>query len=44
MGLFGIFEYREHHKLTINKAIVRTTQAQIFAALDMADSKRKLEK
>jgi len=44
MGLFGIFEYREHDTLAIHKAIVRTPQVQIFAALDMADSKRKLEK
>jgi len=41
MGLFGIFEYKEHDTLAIHRAIVRTPQVQIFAALDMADSKRK---
>jgi 23S rRNA maturation-related 3'-5' exoribonuclease YhaM len=41
MGLFGIFTYREHDTLKIHKAIMRTPQVQIFAALDMADSKRK---
>ena len=41
MGLFGIFTYREHDTLAIHKAILRTPQVQIFAALDMVDSKRK---
>ena len=41
MGLFGIFTYHEHDTLAIHKAIMRTPQVQIFAALDMADSKRK---
>lgn len=40
MGLFGIFTYHEHYTLKIHKAIMRTPQVQIFAALDMADSKR----
>jgi len=44
MGLFGIFEFREHDTLAIHKAIIRTPQVQLFAALDMADSKRKPEK
>jgi hypothetical protein len=41
MGLFGIFTYREHDTLSMYKAISRNPQVQIFAALDMADSKRK---
>jgi len=41
MGLFGIFTYREHYALAMHRAIMRTPQVQIFAALDMADSKRK---
>jgi 23S rRNA maturation-related 3'-5' exoribonuclease YhaM len=41
MNLYGIFEYKEHDTLAIHRAIVRTPQVQIFAALDMADSKRK---
>jgi|SRR5665647_23463 len=40
MGLFGIFTYREHDTLSMHRAIMRTPQVQIFAALDMADSKR----
>ena len=39
MGLFGIFTYREHDTLAIHKAIMRTPQAQIFAAVDMLDSR-----
>lgn len=41
MGLFGIFTYKEHDTLAMHKAIMRTSQVQIFAALDMLDSKRK---
>jgi len=41
MGLFGIFTYHEHDTLSIYKAISRNPQVQIFAALDMLDSKRK---
>ena len=41
MGLFGIFTYKEHYVLAMHRAIMRTPQVQIFAALDMADSKRK---
>lgn len=44
MGLFGIFEYKEHDTLALHKAIIRTPQVQIFAALDMADSKRSTTK
>jgi 23S rRNA maturation-related 3'-5' exoribonuclease YhaM len=40
MGLFGIFTYKEHYALAMHKAIIQTPQVQIFAALDMADSKR----
>jgi hypothetical protein len=40
MGLFGIFVYKEHDTLAIPKVIMRTLQVQIFAALDMVDSKR----
>ena len=43
MGLFGIFEYREHDTLAIHKAIMRTPLVQVFAAIDMMDSKRKVE-
>lgn len=41
MGLFGIFTYHEHDTLALFKAISRNPHVQIFAALDMADSKRK---
>ena len=41
MGLFGIFTYHEHDTLAMYKAISRNPQVQIFAALDMADSKRE---
>src|SRR5674476_847223 len=44
MGLFGIFTYREHDTLSMHRAILRTPQVQIFAALDMADSKRSTAK
>jgi hypothetical protein len=44
MGLFGIFTYREHDTLSMHRAIMRTPQVQIFAALDMADSKRSTAK
>jgi len=43
MGLFGIFEYKEHDTLAIHKAIMRTPLVQVFAAIDMMDSKRKVE-
>jgi hypothetical protein len=43
MGLFGIFTYKEYDTLSIHKAIMRTPHVQIFAALDMLDSKRKVE-
>lgn len=43
MGLFGIFTYKEHDTLAIHKAIMRTPQVQVFAALDMIDSKRKVK-
>jgi len=42
MGLFGIFTYHEHDTLAMYKAISRNPQVQIFAALDMADLKRKV--
>lgn len=42
MGLFGIFEFKEHDTLALHKAIMRTPQVQLFAAIDMADSKRKI--
>lgn len=41
MGSFGIFVYREHDALSMHKAIMKCPQVQIFAALDMADSKQK---
>jgi 23S rRNA maturation-related 3'-5' exoribonuclease YhaM len=40
MGLFGIVTYHEHDTLSMHRAIMRTPHAQIFAALDMANSKR----
>jgi len=40
MGLYGIFTYREHDTLALFKAINRNPHVQIFAALDLADSKR----
>ena len=39
MGLFGIFEYEEHDALAIFQACRRNQWVQIFAALDMADSR-----
>ena len=42
MALFGIFTYHEHDTLSMHKAIMRTPHAQIFAALDMLDSKRSI--
>ena len=35
--------FNEHDTLKIHKAISRTPQVQIFAAIDMADSKRKAD-
>ena len=44
MLLYGIFTYHEHDTLALFKAIHRNPQVQIFAALDMADSKRSTGK
>jgi 23S rRNA maturation-related 3'-5' exoribonuclease YhaM len=41
MALYGIFTYREHDTLAIFEAINKNPHVQIFAALDMLDSKRK---
>lgn len=41
MGLYGIFTYHEHDTLALYKAINRNPHVQIFAALDMLDSRRK---
>jgi len=41
MGLYGIFTYHEHDTLAMYKAINKNPHVQIFAALDMLDSKRK---
>lgn len=41
MGLYGIFTYHEYDTLALYKAINRSPHVQIFAALDMLDSKRK---
>ena len=41
MLLYGIFTYHEHDTLALFKAINRNPHVQIFAALDLADSKRK---
>jgi len=43
MSLFGIYTYHEYSAWTIHKAIVGTPQVQAFAAIDMADSRRKGE-
>jgi hypothetical protein len=43
MGTFGIFEYRDYDTLKLHKAIIRTPQVQVLAAIDMMDSKRKVE-
>ena len=43
MGLFGIFTYHEHDTLKMFKAISRNPAVQLFAAVDMADSKRKTD-
>ena len=43
MSLFGIYTYHEYSAWVIHKAIVGTPQVQLFAALDMADSRRKPE-
>ena len=39
MGLFGIFEYEEHDVNDLYQACRRNQWVQIFAALDMADSR-----
>jgi 23S rRNA maturation-related 3'-5' exoribonuclease YhaM len=41
MSLFGAYVYKEHPAFALYKATMRTPLLQIFAALDMADSKRK---
>ena len=43
MGLFGIYTYHESSAWALHKAIVVTPQVQAFAAVDMADSKRKAD-
>jgi 23S rRNA maturation-related 3'-5' exoribonuclease YhaM len=41
MGLFGVFTYKEYNAVDLHEAIIRTPQVQIFAALDMIDSKHR---
>ena len=43
MGLFGIYTYHEYSAWAIHKAIVGTPQVQAFAAIDMADARRKVD-
>jgi len=43
MGLFGIYTHHEYSAWAIHKAIIGTPQVQAFAAIDMADSKRKAD-
>jgi 23S rRNA maturation-related 3'-5' exoribonuclease YhaM len=43
MGLHGLYVYKEYYALPMYQAILRTPQVQLFAALDQADSKRKMK-
>ena len=43
MGLHGLYVYKEYYALPMYQAILRTPQVQLFAALDQADSKRKIK-
>lgn len=43
IGLFGIFTYKKHDTLAIHKEIMGTPH-QIFAALEIIDSKRRTNK
>lgn len=43
MALHGLYVYKEYYALALHQAILRTPQVQLFAALDQADSKRRLK-
>jgi 23S rRNA maturation-related 3'-5' exoribonuclease YhaM len=43
MGSFGIYTYHEYSIWSMHSAITRTPHVQVFAAIDMMDSKRKEE-
>jgi 23S rRNA maturation-related 3'-5' exoribonuclease YhaM len=43
MSMFGIYTYHEYSAWDMYKAVVETPQVQIFAAIDMMDSKRKVD-
>jgi 23S rRNA maturation-related 3'-5' exoribonuclease YhaM len=43
MGLFSAYQIKEFTAWDLHKAIIRTPQVQVFAAIDMADSKRKVD-
>jgi len=41
MSLFGAYQYRDFKVWDLHRVIIRTPQVQVFAAIDMSDSKRK---
>jgi hypothetical protein len=43
VGLFSAYQIKEFTAWDLHKAIIRTPQVQVFAAIDMMDSKRKVE-
>jgi hypothetical protein len=43
MALFSAYQIKEFTAWDLHKAIMRTPQVQVFAAIDMMDSKRKVE-
>jgi len=43
MGLFSAYQIKEFTAWDLHKAIIRTPHVQVFAAIDMMDSKRKVE-
>ena len=43
MGLFSAYQIKEFTAWDLHKVIIRTPHVQVFAAIDMMDSKRKVE-
>jgi hypothetical protein len=43
MALFSAYQIKEFTAWDLHKAIIRIPQVQVFAAIDMMDSKRKVE-
>jgi len=43
MALFSAYQIKEITAWDLHKAIIRTPHVQVFAAIDMMDSKRKVE-